>query len=265
MKIYISADIEGVTGVTHWDETELNKPDHAFALEQMTAEVIAACEGALSAGAGEIWVKDAHDTGRNLIASKLPREARLIRAWSGHPYMMVQELDGTFDGVVMIGYHSRAGADANPLSHTMTGSLAGVWINDRPASEFLINTYTAASLKVPVVFVSGDQGLCDEIGAFAPDIRTVAVKVGVGRSTISIQPALAASRIKEGVAKAVQAKPAIKPVGLPAHFKVEIRYKDHFQAFRNAFYPGASLTDPQTLHFETDHYFDVLRLFLFVL
>ncbi len=65
MKVYISADIEGVTGVTTWDEAELHKPDHGIAQEQMTAEVRAACEGALNAGATEIWVKDAHDSGRN--------------------------------------------------------------------------------------------------------------------------------------------------------------------------------------------------------
>ncbi|MBE0697596.1 MAG: M55 family metallopeptidase, partial [Anaerolineaceae bacterium] len=88
MKVYLSADIEGITGTTHWDETELNKPDYAEFREQMTAEVAAACEGALNAGATEIWVKDAHGSARNLIASKLPRETHLLRGWSGHPYMM---------------------------------------------------------------------------------------------------------------------------------------------------------------------------------
>ena len=75
MKIYISADIEGVTGVTHWDETDLGKGESSLFREQMTAEVVAACEGALQAGATEIWVKDAHDSARNIIASRLPHEA----------------------------------------------------------------------------------------------------------------------------------------------------------------------------------------------
>jgi D-amino peptidase len=74
MKIYISADIEGVTGTTHWDETDRKNLDFKEFQEQMTAEVVASCEGALEAGASEIWVKDAHDTARNIIASKLPRE-----------------------------------------------------------------------------------------------------------------------------------------------------------------------------------------------
>jgi len=114
MKIYISADIEGITGTTHWDEADKKNSDFKEFQEQMTAEVAAACEGALRAGATEILVKDAHDTARNIIASKLPREVRLVRGWSGHPFSMVQYLDETFHAVLMIGYHSRAGLDTNP-------------------------------------------------------------------------------------------------------------------------------------------------------
>jgi len=96
MKVFISADIEGVTGVTHWDETDLNKAEFAAASEQMTAEVAAACEGALEAGATEILVKDAHGDARNIIASKLPHEVRLIRDWAPEPLMMMQGLDKSF-------------------------------------------------------------------------------------------------------------------------------------------------------------------------
>ena len=77
---------------------------------------------AISAGATEIWVKDAHDTARNLIAARLPPQARLMRGWSGHPYQMVDGLDASFKALLMIGYHSRAGSDTNPLAHTLTCS-----------------------------------------------------------------------------------------------------------------------------------------------
>ena len=86
MKIFISADIEGVTGITDWAEADLSQPDNVEFRERMTAEVVAACEGALAAGATDIVVKDAHWTGRNLLAERLPRQARLLRAWSGHPW-----------------------------------------------------------------------------------------------------------------------------------------------------------------------------------
>lgn len=96
MKIYVTADIEGVTGATHWDETDQKNAYYAQLREQMTAEVAAACEGALSAGATEIWVKDAHGWARNIIPAELPREVQLVREWSGHPFAMMQELDETF-------------------------------------------------------------------------------------------------------------------------------------------------------------------------
>ena len=194
MKVYISADIEGTTGVTHWDETELGKGEYEPAREQMTAEVVAACEGALQAGATEIWIKDAHDSARNIIASRLPREARLIRGWSGHPFMMMQEIDSTFQSLILVGYHSRMGSGGNPLSHTMSGNVTWLKINDSYASEFSFHAYTAALVKVPLAFVSGDKGLCDEVVQFNPHITTVAVKEGVGSSTINIHPDLAAEQ-----------------------------------------------------------------------
>jgi D-amino peptidase len=263
MKIYLSADIEGVTGVNNWNEADLVKADYAPFREQMTAEVAAACEGALAAGATEIWVKDAHDSGRNLIAARLPREVRLIRGWSGHPFGMMQELDGTFQAVVLIGYHSRAGANTSPLAHTMTGGIHLMTINEREASEFLISAYTASYHHAPVVFVSGDQGLCDEITAFNPKIGTVAVKRGVGDSTISIHPQEAVEKIRAGVTQALQSNPAERQIAMPERFKVELTYQDHMRAYRNQFYPGAELVGTRTVRFEAGDYFEMLRFLLF--
>src|SRR5512136_2717210 len=129
MKVYLSADIEGVTNVTHWDEADLHKDEFQAAREQMTAEVAAACEGALEAGATEIWVKDAHDSARNLIAARLPQATRLIRGWSGHPFMMAEELDHTFQGMLLVGYHARAASGLSPLAHTLTGGFVRMLIN----------------------------------------------------------------------------------------------------------------------------------------
>lgn len=263
MKIYISADIEGITGTTHWDETDKKQPDYAEFRQQMTAEVAAACEGALKAGAAEILVKDAHDSARNIIAVQLPAEARLIRGWSGHPYLMMDRLDSTFQAVVMIGYHSRAGSNASPLAHTMSGSDVYVKINDRFASEFMINSYTAALESVPVVFVSGDAGLCAEAAELLPGLTTVAVKEGIGSATTSIHPHLAVERIREGVCAALKQDIACCHLKLPEHFVVEISYKDQARAYAASFFPGASLQDPFTIRFEAASYFSVLQLFAF--
>ena len=263
MKIYVSADIEGVTGTTHWDEAESRKPDYAGPREQMTAEAAAACRGAKAAGATEIWVRDAHGDCRNLIASKLPQEARLIRGWSGHPFGMVEFLDESFDAVALVGYHSHAGSPANPLSHTLTGKPYRMTINDVPASESLLSIYAAATVGVPVVFVSGDEGLCEDVLSLNGNITTVGVKRGSGASTVNIHPELATKLIEDGVAKAVAGDVRACLVGLPTHFTTDILYRKHEWAYAFSFYPGATLTDPFTVRFETDDFFEVLRLLAF--
>jgi len=264
MKVYISADIEGVTGVTHWDETEAGKAEYGPACEQMTAEVAAACEGARQAGAGELWVKDAHDTARNLIAARLPQQARLIRGWSMHPFTMLQELDGSFDALALVGYHTRAAGAGNPLAHTMTGHIAWLKINGEYASEFTLAAYTAGLVKVPLVFISGDRELCQAATAFLPGIQTVAVKEGIGNSSINIHPHLAVERIREGVAQGLKNRAACQ-VAMPPSFAVEIEYRYARLAYHIGFYPGARQTSPISVRFEHPDYFEVLRFLLFAL
>lgn len=263
MKIFISADIEGVAGATDITETDKSHADYAVYSEQMTAEVAAACEGALSAGATEIVIKDAHWTGRNILASRLPRQARLIRGWTQDPFSMMAGLDEHFSAALMIGYHSRAGSDASPLAHTITGRVTYARINGRYASEFLINAYTAGWRGVPVVFLSGDDGVCQDAASFLPDITIVATMEGVGGATISIHPDLAVERIRAGVESALKGDIARGRVAMPGHFTVEVRYRGHTLARAASFFPDAHLIEPHTVGFEADDYFEVLRFFMF--
>lgn len=266
MKIYISADIEGITGITHWDETEKLKPDYQKFSKQMTDEVKAACEGAINAGADEIWIKDAHDSGRNIIAIDLPQIVRLVRGWSEHPYLMVQELDESFDALLMIGYHSFGGSSSNPLSHTLSsGALNYIKLNGEYASEFLIHGYAAAIMRVPVVFVSGDEGICKEVNKVNKNIKTVAVNKGVGNSVISIHPQLAVKKIKEGVKLILKGDVDKCKIELPDHFKVKLSFKNHVKAFKASFYPGIKQISSTNVVFETDNYFEVLRMLLFAI
>jgi D-amino peptidase len=264
LKIYISADIEGTTGITVWNECEKGKPDYEEFQKQMTAEVVAACEGAIDVGAKEIVVRDAHDTARNIIASKLPENVKIIREWSGHPFCMVQGLDESFDAAIFTGYHSRAGADTNPLAHTLTGSSMYVKINGRYASEFLINSYTAATVGVPVVMVTGDRGLCDDAREIVPHINTVAVSEGEGTSNISIHPNLAVKMIRETAKKAVGGDFKQCQLELPKKFEVEVLYNDNKLAYKTSFYPGARLEGTHTIKLECDDYFDILRFLTFM-
>ncbi|WFA09934.1 M55 family metallopeptidase [Tissierella sp. Yu-01] len=260
MRIFISADIEGVTGCTVWDETEKGKLGYDIFAEQMTREVNAACEGANMVGVKEIIIKDAHDSGRNIDHSKLPRNTKLVRGWSGGLFSMIQEFDETFDALIFIGYHSAASTDTNPLSHTMTLSLDYIKINGVVASEFLIHSYIAAYLGVPVVFLSGDKGLCSEAKTLNNNIETVAVKEGRGNSTINIHPQLALDLIKEGVKNALKVDRSNCIIELPKEFDIEMRYKEHKDAYRASFYPGIKRIDENTIKFKSEDYMEVLQM-----
>jgi D-amino peptidase len=266
MKVYISVDMEGITGAAHWDDVIHGKHGYSQIQKQMTAEVRAACEGCNRAGAKDIVVKDAHNTGRNILIDELPKNVRVIRGWSGHPYSMVQEIDDSFSCMLTIGYHSRASSGFNPLSHTFSsGKVKSIEINKRPASEFLINGLTAAFHSVPVVFASGDEGLCQEIRKINPNIETVAVLKGVGDSTISINPNQTILKIEKGVEKALKGDIKSCILELPDNFTVDICFKLHPHAYKDSFYPGAKLINSNTIRMETDNYLEVLKFFTFTI
>lgn len=268
MKIFLSADIEGTTGIAHWNETVPDQNElfqYQYFAKQMTAEVAAACQGALDAGAADILVKDAHNTARNIDPSLLPEAARIFRGSGKDPLIMMSGLNETFDGVLFTGYHSAAGTDCNPLSHTMNGQNIHILINGQKASELMINCYIAAYFGVPVCFVSGDKGLCEWVKTLNPNIQTVSVIEGIGNGTVSIHPQVAVRRIREAVKKALSQDPGTMLIPLPDHFRVEIAFKEHFRARQGGFYPGAQQADARTVSFESDDYMDVLKFFFFVL
>ena len=266
MKIFISADIEGTTGIAHWNETEKNHPDWKYFSEQMTREVAAACQGAIDAGCDDIVVKDAHDSARNIDPRALPECARIHRGWAGLPASMMMGLDTGFDGCVFTGYHSGAGWSTSPLSHTLNTANCYVKINGERVSEMTINGLAAARLGVPLLCVTGDRGICDAAKRANPNIETVAVNEGCGNGVLSIHPDLAVRRIREAVARALS-KPDLRAMlyPMPEHFSVEICYKKHQSALRACQYPGVRAVDDVTAAFDADDYADVLRTFKWIL
>lgn len=264
MKIYMSVDLEGICGTTHWDDVTRGNERYPEFQKQMTAETAAACRSALEAGATEIYVRDGHDSAKNIIAADLPESTVLIRGWSRHPYMMMQELDPSFDAAMMIGYHSFGGSPGNPLAHTMASKVSSVTINGLPTSEFLINSYTAAYEEVPIVFASGDQALCDHAAEIIPSIKTVAVKHGTGDSTVNMHPQAACRKIADTVQNALSGDVSDCLLPLPESFDVLIAYTSTLEAYKNSFFPGAELVGTRAVRFKSTDYFEVLKFFLFV-
>ena len=264
-KIFISADIEGTCGIAHWHETDIGKPGYDAFAQQMTREVAAACEGAVAGGAEAVLVKDAHDSARNIDARALPRCASSLRGWTRDPYCMMAGLNASFDGVFCTGYHSPAGTDANPLAHTMALDYSLVTINGEIASELTISCLIAAMLRVPVLLVTGDEGLCAGIQRINPHIRTVPVNRGIGNGALSIHPDVAVERIREAARDAVSGDLSLCLLPLPERFVLEVTYREHALAHRNGFYPQARQTGPRTVVYETEDYNEALRFMLFCL
>ena len=218
----------------------------------MTNEVVAACEGAIAAGATEILIKDAHATGRNIIASRLPDCARLIRGWSGHPLCMVQELDDSFDAVVLVGYHSKAGSEGNPLAHTLTVKIAQLRLNGEVASEFLLHSprrravRRAGRLRLRRPRTSAARCRC----SIRRSRRWRSAKASGRRPS--------ASRRRWPSAASARAWPrrcggdlAACRVPLPDRFTLEIVYNNPVDAYRASWYPGMQHPAPQTVRFDT--------------
>lgn len=265
MKIYISVDIEGVAGISTWDEATRWKPDYAPFREELMKELTAACSGANLSGAKEILVNDAHGVGRNIWFDGLPNNVKILRSVSGHPYNMMQGIDETFDAAIMIGYHSYAGSNRNPLAHTIDTDILYIKINGQYASELLINAYTAAYEGVPVVFVSGDLGVCEEAKRLNDNIGVVATTEGFGGAVLSEHPQVIAQNIEKEVHQSTGKKCKMCKLELPNAFKVEISYVNHIKAYKASFYPGIKRVSPANVVYESKNYFDVLRMLLFVL
>lgn len=269
-KLFISADIEGTAGITMWDETENGHARYSYFAAQMTKEVASAIEGAAQAGYTST-VKDAHDSACNLDPAGLPRSARLIRGWCRDLWCMMGGLDREpYDAVAFTGYHSDAMSNGNPLSHTMETAVQKVCINGERASEFTINAYMAAYLGIPIVFLSGDEALCEAAKQLVPGIRTVASKTGMGSAVMSRHPDVVCDDIRDTMRQALAAlaDPEARAaclLTLPESFELSIEYKDWNTAHRLSFYPGARLVDAKTIAFTTKDYYEAMRFMHFCL
>jgi len=266
MKVFISADIEGVTTTTLWDEADPAHGSYPLHAKQMTEEVLACIDGAKSAGAKEIVVRDAHGfTATNIDPTRMPSGVTLIRNWSGHPYAMAFGVDKSFDAALFVGYHSAASKSGNPMSHSMSTKLFHIKLNGIIASEFTIYSYACALEGVPTVFLSGDKMLCDESKDMHPNLITCPVKDGVGAMTINYSTEDTLKSIKELSKNALKQDLSNALVKLPDHFDVELCYKEHTRAEVASWYPGVNQVSENIVTFQSNNYFEVLRTLKWIL
>jgi D-amino peptidase len=265
MKVFISADIEGINHICSWNETEYGDPRYFEFRQQMTEEVKRACLGAKRAGASEILVKDAHDSALNIDFNQLPEYVKLHRGWEGSPASMMAGLDKSFDAVIFIGYHSASRSDGNPLSHTMNTHLHHVKINGEIASEFLINALYASYLGVPIAFLSGDLNLTNQVKTMNSNIEVVATKEGHHNAIVSLHPKVTNQMIEEQVFISLTKDLSKNLITLPKEFNIEVAFKDRKDAYSTSFFPGCTLKGTDKVLYHCNNYYEALIMFKFVL
>ena len=206
MKVYISCDMEGVSGVVAGPQTRMGEKEYERARKLMTAEVNAAIKGAIAGGATEIVVNDSHGSMRNILIEELNPAAQLITG-SPKPLSMMQGIDETFDAAFFVGYHAQAGTAYSVLDHTYSGIVYQVSLNGRPLGETGLNAALAGCFGVPVVLLTGDRDLVREGKALLGEaLEGVAVKESYGRYAAKcLPPGEACARIRAAAQRAVRA------------------------------------------------------------
>ena len=202
LKIYISADMEGVVGVVTNEQLGPQGFEYARFREFMTQEVNAAIEGALAGGATQIIVSDSHGNGQNLLIEKLHKDVTLVRAWP-RPLMMMQGIDETFAGAMFIGYHTGTTNPQGVRAHTMSSArLADVQLKGISVSEAGINAAIAGHFNVPVIMISGDDAVVKETQTLLGDVEGAVVKWASGfHSARTIMPEVSYQIIRDKVTK----------------------------------------------------------------
>jgi D-amino peptidase len=259
LKVFISVDMEGVTGVVNVDDASRGGKDYDYFRQTMTREANAAIEGALAAGATDIVVRDSHGSALNLLPEMLHRSARFIRDWSGGPMSMMEGIDASFDAAVYVGYHARAGTPNGVLDHTSSGNVTDISVNGISMPETGYNALMAGHYDVPVVFVAGDQAVCDQARELLGTVETVAVKEGIGAAALNLHPEVAREQIRAGVERALNNLDRYKPYKLAAPYTMKLSLKTEQSIYEGALYPGARRTGDWELTYVAQ---DVLELML---
>jgi D-amino peptidase len=261
LKVFISVDMEGISGIVHSDQVTPGTPEYSAARKWMARDVNAAVQGAVEAGAAEIVVNDSHGSMRNIDPDDLDPRATLISG-SPKPLSMMQGIDASFQACLLIGYHAKAGTTDAILDHTISGSVVRfVKVNGVEMPELGLNAAIAGYYGVPVVLVSGDAAVCRQAGeVLGKDVVTVQVKEAIGRLAAELVSAPESRRlIKEGVRAALGKLGAIKPFKPAAPFAFELGYHVSAQADMGAMIPGVKRLDARTLSFVSDDYIEGFR------
>jgi D-amino peptidase len=256
MKILIAADMEGITGVTNWNQVDPRHSEYPRYRRLMTSDVNAAVRGVCEAGVKEILVTDGHDLGTNILLEDLDPCTHLISG-DYSPLAMVQGIDQGIDGLIFVGYHARAGSQNAILDHTWSSRrVANLWLNDILVGEYGLNGAVAGHFNVPVLMLTGDQTACAQASELLGPIETVVVKTAISRMAAEcLPPQITEELIHKAAYQAVKrliAGEAPKPLALTKPVHVTIDFNSSDQADQASLLPGSKRLDGRRLTFTSE-------------
>ena len=244
MRVLIAVDMEGISGVVHWDHVTPGHFEYARFREIMTEEVNAAIDGALDGGATSVVVTDGHNDGRNILIEKLHAPARL-NSGSPTPLSMVQGVQQA-EIVFFIGSHARANTPDAILCHTWTDQVRGAWLNDQEVGEIGLSAAVCGSFGARVALITGDRAAVQEAIDLLGPIESVVVKSARGRMSAECLPMEETrTAIRHAAAHAMvrQVPPLI--ISAPIRLRVELTRPD--QIDRALRLPGSTRLDGVTI------------------
>ena len=225
MKVLITTDLEGVSGITDWDKHQRGTRLDAWQRKLMTGEVNAAIAGAFEAGASRVKVAEGHDA---IDIMEMDERATLVPAkWPAIPPL--QGWDEGFGAQVKIGCHSMAGTSNGVLAHSFNQGVESIDLNDIRIGEIGVSAAMAGDFGFPTVMVSGDVAACDEAKALLGNIETAAVKIGYScHMADCLHPKTAQNLIKDKVVAALKRLGDFKPFIIPGPVKFVERVKEPY-------------------------------------
>lgn len=265
MKVYISADMEGVTGVTHPQDVIPGRSQYERFRRFLTADVNAAIEGAAAAGATEFLVNEAHDGMRNVLIDELDGRAELI-VGSRKPFSMMQGFEHS-DVAFFVGYHARAGGEG-VLSHTFDSPtvVSAVELNGEPCSEARMNATLAGLSTVPVGLVTGDDLACAEAESLYTGVQTARVKTAIDRYTARcLAPKVALRGIRGAAERAVAHADDLVPYRPDPPYTFTVEFATASTASSVMFFPELERVDDRRVSWTHEDYPTAFKMFVGVM
>ncbi len=256
IKVFISVDMEGVAGVVSGRECSSSGPDYEYFRRLMTEEASAAVQGALDAGAVEVVVRDGHGAKTNIIPGLLHKKARLLRGVTSRPENMMLGIDESFDAVVFIGYHAKAGTENATLAHTSSGNVIDLSINGVSLPEAGYNALIAGLYDVPVAFLAGDDWICQQAEDLFEGVAVYKTKEGMAPAALCLHPDEVKRGIRRGVVSALRDLSGYTPYKLQPPYTMVLKVRKE-----RALYPGAEKTGEGEFTFSDPDFLKVMDAF----